>query len=231
MLVAVIGLGTFGENVAINLHKKGADVIAIDMDPKKIGKIKDRVTQSMEMDVTNERALRSANISDVDIAIVAIGDSIEQSVMAVAMLRKLGVGRVIARATSAIHEHVLSEVGASEIVKVEEEMGNIIASKIIAPHVLQRYNFAAGYSIVEMKLDKRFEGKTLVESKIRQNYNLNIVALQKRIPYITDDGKSAYRIEINDSPMPMDVIKSDDIVVLVGSDKNMDKFFSDFEGN
>ncbi len=231
MLVAVIGLGTFGEHTAVNLYNKGADVIAIDLDPKQIDKIKDRVTQSLIMDVTNERALRSANISDVDIAIVAIGDSIEQSVMAVAMLRKLGVGRVLARATSAIHEHVLREVGASEIMKVEEEMGNIIASKIIAPHVLQRYNFAAGYSLVEMKLDKRFEGKTLVESKIRQNYNLNIVALQKRIPYITEDGKSAYRIEINDSPMPMDIIKSDDIVVLVGNDKNMDKFFSDFEGN
>lgn len=231
MLVAVIGLGTFGEHTAINLHNKGADVIAIDRSKEQIEKIKDRVTQSLVMDVTNERALRSANISDVDIAIVAIGDSIEQSVMAVAMLRKLGVGRVLARATSRIHEHVLKEVGASEIMKVEEEMGNIIASKIIAPHVLQRYNFAAGYSIVEMKLDKGFEGKTLVESKIRQNYNLNIVALQKRIPYITDDGKSAYKVEINDSPMPMDVIKSDDIVVLVGSDKNMDKFFSDFEGN
>ncbi len=231
MLVAVIGLGTFGEHTAINLSNKGADVIAIDKSKEQIEKIKDRVTQALVMDVTDERALRSANISDVDIAVVAIGDSIEQSVMAVAMLRKLGVGRVLARATSNIHEHVLREVGASEIMKVEEEMGNIIASKIIAPHVLQRYNFAAGYSIVEMKLDKRYEGKTLVESKIRQNYNLNIVALQKRIPYITEDGKSAYKVEINDSPMPMDVIKADDIVVLVGSDKNMDRFFNDFEGN
>lgn len=231
MLVAVIGLGTFGEHTAINLHSKGADVIAIDRSKDAISKIKDRVTQALVMDVTDERALRSANISDVDIAVVAIGDSIEQSVMAVAMLRKLGVGRVLARATSNIHEHVLREVGASEIMKVEEEMGNIIASKIIAPHVLQRYNFAAGYSIVEMRLDKRYEGKTLVESKIRQNYNLSIVALQKRIPYITEDGKSAYKVEINDSPMPMDVIKSEDIVVLVGSDKNMDKFFNDFEGN
>ena len=140
--------------------------------------------------------MRSVNISDVDSAIVAIGDDIETSILAVAMLRKLGVGRVVARATSSLHEHVLKEIGASEIIKVEEEMGEIVASKIIAPHVLQRYNFAAGYSLVEIKLGKNFEGKTLVESKIRQNYSLNIVALQKRVPFITEDGKSAYKISI-----------------------------------
>lgn len=227
MIVAVIGLGTFGAKTAVRLFEKGAEVIAIDKDGALVEKIKDRVTHAVTMDVTDERSLRSMNISDVDTAVVAIGDHIEQSIMAVTMLRKLGVGRVIARATSVIHEHVLHEIGASEIIKVEDAMGEIIASQIVAPHVLQRYNFAAGYSIVELKLGKKFEGKTLVESKIRQSYSLNIVALQKKIPYITEDGKAAYRVDINDCPMPMDVIESDDIVVLVGSEKNFNRLFAD----
>ncbi|MBK26493.1 MAG: potassium transporter Trk [Halobacteriovorax sp.] len=227
MMVAVIGLGTFGSKTATRLFEKGAEVIAIDKKPELVEKIKDRVTHAAALDVTEERSLRGVNISDVDVAVVAIGDSSEQSIMAVTMLRKLGVGRVIARAISTLHEHILHEIGASEIIKVEEQMGEIIASKIVAPHVLQRYNFAAGYSIVEIKLGKKFEGKTLVESKIRQNYNLNIVALQKRVPYIAEDGKSAYKVEINDCPMPMDVIEADDIVVLVGSEKNFNKLFAD----
>jgi len=66
-----------------------------------------------------------------------------------------------------------------------------------------------------------------VESKIRQNYNLSIVALQKRLPFITEDGKASYRIEINDCPMPMDVIDQDDVIVLVGSEKNFNKLFTD----
>ena len=227
MIVAVIGLGTFGAKTAVRLFDKGAEVIAIDKNEDLVDRIKDRVTHSVALDVTDERSLRSVNISDVDTAVVAIGDHIEQSIMAVTMLRKLGVGRVVARATSVLHQHVLHEIGASEIIKVEEEMGEIIASKIVAPHVLQRYNFAAGYSIVELRLGKKFEGKTLVESKIRQNYSLNIVALQKRVPYITEDGKSAYRVEINDCPMPMDVIEANDIVVMVGSEKNFNKLFAD----
>jgi trk system potassium uptake protein TrkA len=227
MIVAVIGLGTFGAKTAVRLYEKGAEVIAIDKNDELVDKIKDRVTHAVALNVTDERSLRSVNISDVDVAVVAIGDHIEQSIMAVTMLRKMGVGRVIARATSTIHEHVLHEIGASEIIKVEEEMGEIIASKIVAPHVLQRYNFAAGYSIVELRLGKKFEGKTLVESKIRQNYSLNIVALQKRVPFISEDGKAAYKVEINDCPMPMDVIEADDIVVLVGSEKNFNKLFGE----
>lgn len=229
MIVAVIGLGTFGAKTALRLFEKGAEVLAIDSNPELVDRIKDRVSHAICIDVTQERSLRAVNISDVDTAVVAIGDNIEMSIMSVAMLRKLGVGRVVARATSPLHEHVLREIGASEIIKVEEEMGEIVASKIAAPHVLQRYNFAAGYSIVELKLGKAFEGKTLVESQIRQNYSLNIVALQKRVPYISEDGKAAYRVVINDSPLPMDVIEADDIVVLVGSEKNLDRLFAELE--
>lgn len=229
MIVAVIGLGTFGAKTAVRLFEKGAEVLAIDSRPELVDRIKDKVSHAICIDVTQEKSLRAVNISDVDTAIVAIGDNIEMSIMAVAMLRKLGVGRVIARATTQLHEHILREIGASEIVKVEEEMGEIVASKIAAPHVLQRYNFAAGYSIVEIRLGKAFEGRTLVESQIRQNYSLNIVALQKRVPYISEEGKAAYRVVINDSPLPMDVIEADDVVVLVGSEKNLDRLFQDLE--
>ena len=225
MIVAVIGLGTFGAKTAVRLFEKGAEVIAIDKDDSLVEKIKDRVTHAISLDVVDERSLRSVKISDVDVALVAIGDHIEQSIMAVTMLRKLGVGRVIARATSNLHEHILAEIGASETVRVEEEMGEIIASKIVAPHVLQSYNFAVGYSLVELKLGKKFEGKTLVESKIHQDYSLNIVALQKRVPFISEDGKAAYRIEVDDSLTETSIIDADDIVVIVGSEKNFNKLF------
>jgi trk system potassium uptake protein len=229
MFIAVIGLGTFGAKTASRLFEKGAEVLAIDSNPDLVEKIKDKVTHAVCIDVTQEKSMRALNITDVDTAVVAIGDNVQMSILAVAMLRKLGVGRIIARATNPLHEHVLKEIGSSGIIKVEEEMGEIVASKIAAPYVLQRYNFTAGYSIVEIKLGKTFAGKTLVESQIRHNYSLNIVALQKRVPYITEEGKASYRIAINDSPLPMDVIEEDDIVVLVGADKNFDRLFQDLE--
>lgn len=226
MIVSIIGLGKFGARIATRLAEKGVDVIAIDSSEDVVERIKDKVTHAVCLDVTDEKALRAVNIAEVDAAVVALGDSIQISILAVAMLRKLGVGRIIARATSPLHEHVLHEMGASEIIKVEEDMGEIVATKLVGPHILQQYNFSAGYSIVEIKLGKYFEGKTIVESKIRQNYSLNVVAIQKRVPYITEEGKAAYKIELNDNPLPMDVIEEDDVVVLVGSEKNFSKLYN-----
>lgn len=227
MIVAVIGLGTFGAKTALRLYEKGAEVVAIDNNHELVEKIKDRVTHAVCLDVTDERSLRSINISEVDLAIVAMGDNVEMSILSVAMLRKLGVGRVLARATNPLHEHVLREIGSSEIIKVEEEMGEIIASKIVAPHVLQRYNFAPGHSLVEIKLGRKFAGKTLAELQIRQTYSLNVIAIERRVPYITEEGRSAFRLKVNDNPLPMDTVEIDDIMVLVGSETNFNRLIAD----
>lgn len=227
MIVSVIGLGKFGARVATRLCEQGIEVLAIDKNINLVEQIKDLVTHSICIDVTDEKALRSVNITDVDVAIVAIGDNIEISILAVAMLRKLGVGRVLARATNVLHEHVLAEVGASEIIKIEEDMGDIVASKIIAPHIVQQYNFTPDYSIVQAKLGKFFPGKTIVESRLKQKYSINTIAIESKVPFITEEGRSDFRIEVNENPVPMDVIHEDDIVVMVGSDKNFKKLFSD----
>ena len=57
------------------------------------------------------------------------------------------------------------------------ENDEIIASKIIAPHVLQRYNFAAGYSLVELKLGKKFENKL---EKKKKKTNIKVMTINKK---------------------------------------------------
>ena len=63
MLVAIIGLGAFGEKTANSLFEKGAEVVAIDNNPVLIDKVKDRVTQAVCLDVTDERSLRTIPVS------------------------------------------------------------------------------------------------------------------------------------------------------------------------
>ena len=74
MIVSVIGLGKFGARVATRLCEQGIEVLAIDKNINLVEQIKDLVTHSICIDVTDEKALRSVNITDVDVAIVAIGD-------------------------------------------------------------------------------------------------------------------------------------------------------------
>lgn len=216
--IAVIGLGRFGSRLALTLTDLGAEVMAIDKREERAEAIKDRVSEAISLDATNESALRDIGIAEVDAAVVGIGANIEENIMVTTLLRRMGVTRVISRAMSNLHEKILEEVGASKVIRIEEQMGEEVARWLIAPHVMQQVRFASGYSLVELKPKKEFIGQTIEELRFRQKHQVNIAALQKRIRSIDDDGKSIYRIETKSPPDPDDIVGENDILVLVGMD-------------
>ena len=57
---AVIGLGRFGQKLAIALAMSGAEVIAIDKDRNEIEMIRDQVSHAVRLDGTDEEALQKA---------------------------------------------------------------------------------------------------------------------------------------------------------------------------
>lgn len=223
MQFAVIGLGNFGFHIAVTLAQEGGEVIAIDKDETVIEQIKDKVTQAVIADATQERTLRSIGVLDVDTAIVAVGD-MDASIMTTVMLRRIGVSKIIARALSDIHARVLGEVGASRIIHIEHQMAEQLAKQLLAPHVLQHMTFPAGYTLVEIKAQKGHINKTIVELDLRRKYGVNIVAIQKRIPAVDEDGKSFFKEVTNTQPRPDDIIAEDDILVLVGGADKVELF-------
>ena len=54
---AVLGLGNFGSYLARSLAKKGAEVLAIDIDEQAVLDIKDSVTQSVVANAADKKAL------------------------------------------------------------------------------------------------------------------------------------------------------------------------------
>jgi trk system potassium uptake protein TrkA len=68
-----------------------------------------------------------------------------------------------------------------------------------------------------------FIGQTIGKINFRQAYGVNIIAIQKRVPRVTPEGKNAFQIQINDLPKPTDVIEEDDVLVVVGSDENIER--------
>lgn len=216
--IAVIGLGDFGYRLATTIYDLGGEVIGIDIKEALVEEIKDHVSEAITMDSTDEAALRDIGIAEVDAAVVAIGTNIQENIMTTTLLRRLGVTKVVSRAMSSLHAKILEEVGASRVIRIEEQMGEQIAQWLTAPHVLQHVRFASGYSLVELKPKKEFIGKTIRELKLRQNYQVNIAALQKKIMSIDDDGKSIFHIETHSPPDPDDVVEENDILVLVGMD-------------
>ena len=134
---AVIGLGRFGCKVAETLAQKGASVIAVDTIQENVEKVSDFVTKAVRIDSTDEKALLACGIKDVDVAVVAMGEDIESSVLTTALLKNLDVAEIVARACSTLHAQILRLVGATRVVFPEEYMGFRVANSILSPGVLE----------------------------------------------------------------------------------------------
>jgi trk system potassium uptake protein TrkA len=223
MQVAVIGLGDFGRSVAVTLADMGGEVIAIDKDEALIEAIKDRVGQAICADATDEKVLRALGVPEMDAAVVAIG-SMDQNTIATIVLRQIGVSRIFARAISESHAHVLREVGASRIIRIESQMGEQIARILIAPHILERSAFAPGHSLVELRAPRQLVGKSIRDTKLREDHHLNLVAIQKRVPSIDDQGRSILGLTTNAVPDADAVIEEGDVLIIAGSDGAIENF-------
>ncbi|RKY72532.1 MAG: TrkA family potassium uptake protein [Candidatus Latescibacterota bacterium] len=223
MQFAVIGLGQFGFKVATTLAAKGAEVLAVDSNPDVIEQIKDQVTQAICLDSTDERALRSLGLQDMDAVVMAIGEGIEASILTTALLKRLRVKRIIARATSQIHGLVLKEVGAEKVVYPEDQMGEQLAKSLLAPHVVEQITLQTGHSLAQIRPRKEFISKTIRELDFRARFGLNIIAIHKKIPIVTETGESSFKVQVNDLPTPEDRIEENDLLVVIGPDEKIQR--------
>ena len=70
---AVIGLGRFGQKLAIALAMSGSEVIAIDIDRNEVELIRDQVSHAVRLDSTDEEAMKAQGVDKADVAIIALG--------------------------------------------------------------------------------------------------------------------------------------------------------------
>jgi len=219
---AVIGLGRFGQKLAIALAMSGAEVIAIDKDREEIELIRDQVSHAVRLDSTDEEALKAQGVDKVDVAIVGIGQGtgqgFESAILTVVNLKQMGVKEIFARAEDLIAGEVFSKVGATEVIYPEIESAQRWAYKLIAPQIGEKIDFAPGYSLARIKAPPSFDEKTVMDLQLRQKYNVNLVAIKR------DEHSKAKKSEkdaIINVPMPNTVIYQNDILMVAGSDADL----------
>ena len=101
--VLVLGLGRFGAATAGELDKLGRDVLAVDADPLLVQKWADRVRHTAVLDARDMNALQQIGAADFSVAVVAVGSSIEASVLITTNLVDLKVPQIWAKAISEAH--------------------------------------------------------------------------------------------------------------------------------
>lgn len=213
---AVIGLGKFGFNVATNLFENGAEVIAIDTNQLLVDEISGRVSVAINMNSTDERALKMNKIQDVDAVILAIGNSIEVSVLTAVILKKIGVSNIFAKVDSKIHARILEMLGIRNIIFPEEQIARQLANSLLSSSVLEYIDLSSGHSVVELVVPEMWVGKSLQQLALPTDKGVNIIAIKYTAQSVTEDGENIIEKKINDMPGANDVVRADDVLVLLG---------------
>lgn len=220
---AVIGLGRFGQKLAVALAMSGAEVIAIDKDRDQVELLADQVSHAVRLDSTDEEALKAQGVDKVDVAIIGIGQStggFEAAILTVVNLRQMGINQIYARAEDLIAGEVFSKVGATEVIYPEIESAQRWAYKLIAPQIGEKIDFAEGYSLARIKAPQSFDGRTVMDLQLRQKYNVNLVLIKRSENARKIKGEKGKIINV---PMPSTVIYEDDILMVAGSDVDLAK--------
>ena len=207
---AVIGLGGFGSSVARTLSQEGMEVMVIDIHKDKINALAPEVTYALQLDVTNEMAMKNIGLEHMDAVIIAIGENLEVSVMATIICKEIGVPLVIAKAETTLQKTILDKVGADQVILPEKESGYRLAKNLVG-NFMDYFSLSGRLSIVEMPVEKEWVGKSLRELKLRSTYRINIISIQN------EDGGDP-----DSFPNPDQLIREGDIIIAAGRPQDIE---------
>ncbi|MCI4062859.1 TrkA family potassium uptake protein [Micromonospora sp. R77] len=172
--IVVIGLGRFGCHLAGSLSQLGHQVLAIDRSGEVVQRWASHLERVVQADATEEGALRQLGVADFRRVVVAIGASVEASVLTVLALTELGVPQIWARATSEKHAKILGSVGAHHVVFPEAETGERVAHLIVSK-MLDFIEFGDDFAIAKVRVPDAMVGRPLRELTPADRYGVMVV--------------------------------------------------------
>ena len=212
MKFAVIGLGSFGSNIAKTLYERGHEVLVVDKAKPRIEELKACSSHAVHMEAADKENLQALGIKEMDIVIVSLGPEMEASILTVLYLHELGVKRIVAKALTEDHLKILESVGATEVIFPERDMAVKTALKMSRPNILEYLPLHPDFGIQEIAPPDKFIGKSLKELDLRNKYGIHVIAVKGLVPE-----KTTF------VPKADFVIKDSDILIIMGEEKALDK--------
>ena len=173
--VVVIGLGRFGGAVARELVSLDREVLGIDSVEERVQEFSNYLTHVVQADPTNEEALRDLGVADFDAAVVAIGTSLETSILSASLLIRLGVKQVWAKASSEAHGRILEQIGVQHVIYPDKDMGKRVAH-MVGGDQLDYVEIDEGFVMAKTKTAGAFVGRTLEQLGLRREFGIIVVA-------------------------------------------------------
>lgn len=207
--VLVVGLGRFGSAVATTLDEMGQDVLAVDKDAELVNRWSAQIP-TVQADMTDVLALEQLNAADFDIAVVAIGDSVEASVITAGNLLDAGISDIWAKSVSKEHARILQRIGARHIINAETDAGKRVGH-LVSGNYLDYIELEGAYSVVKIHTPPQFVGYTIGEAKIHDRYGVTIVGVKSP--------GHEFQYASNDLPL-----RRNDELIILGKQDQIDHF-------
>ena len=175
---AIFGLGSFGSKLALELSKAGNTVLVCDINQQRVDDLRDKVTQAVIADVSNEETVKELNVSKFDAVILSMSSYFEKQVLALTLLKQEGVKRVLAKANTNIQEKILFRLGADEVIQPEQDVANRLSRRLSLSNISDMFDFK-GSAIAEVIVPGHLGGKTLKDLDLRNKHQVTVLLLRK----------------------------------------------------
>lgn len=215
----VCGFGRMGSFVCNEFHARKIPFVVVEKNPE----IQDKVVQAgyylSPGDATDEEALKAANIQNARVLVSCL-DSDAANVYVVLTARELNAGlQIIARAGEEDAEKKLKRAGANRVISPYRIGGMRIVMGVLKPEVMSFLEVAMDHQQMNIELEEvrvaphsEYAGKQLVDTDIRKELDLIIIAIKKK------DGRMVF------NPGPTTVVDGEDTLIAMGHKRDLAAF-------
>jgi voltage-gated potassium channel len=212
----VCGFGRIGRIVCRELYEDKIDFVVIEQDHSAIEDVVAEKYLFLEMDATSEEALQAAGIKNARGLVTAVNSDANNVFITLTAKGLRSDIFILARASMEKNEEKLIKAGATRVVSPY-----LIGARRMA-HVLKRPTVVDFIDIATMgnKLGLIMEeavvgpksdliGKNLIDSRLRQNFGVIIVAIKKT------SGQMIF------NPVPSETLETGDVIVVIGKKEDL----------
>ncbi len=182
MRYLIIGLGIFGANLARNLTDMGHEVIGADRSAPLVEAIKEQISAAYIVDSTDEAGLSALPIKGVDLVIVAIGENFGASIKTVALLKKLGVQHIYARAADELHRAILQGLQIDRIITPEQRAARDLSLELAFGNQVESLAVGGELYAVRLGVPARFVGQEYgpLREELSRDFGITLVAATRQ---------------------------------------------------
>jgi len=226
MKYIIIGLGDYGFALAEELAMVGHEVIGVDNKPSHVEPLKEKLAAAFVMDATDEQALASLPLHNVDAVIVAIGENFGVSVRVTALLKQMKVEHIFARANDEVHRSVMQAFNIEKILSPEADAAHTMVERIEFGYDIEMFHVDDDHVVAKFSVPDKLIGYSVPQLHLDEEFQLRLIAtIRGKVKKNTLGINYTVRNVLTDAPDDL-ALEAGDQLVIFGKLSNLRRFWN-----